>query len=621
MKRIRRDVEIVVSERVLAEGRRNPGAIRPVLERVLEQEEEGLGAARLPDQRILGWKSETSQLTLHFLVEEPSDELEPPLLGVPRSELLALGVPDEQIGVVRKAQALAEIEAMSLPESVRARLRFMFVQQAHGLGVSPGPARRASDLDELDRFLRGDIRALLLALDRSQRSIVELDGPGPIVVRGVAGSGKTAVALHRIHRQLRQRSLLESPRILLLTFNRALAQAARELLLALGLEPKSVQVATLHHWCRQFTDTREPFLTFADRRALIRQAVEEVRRRSRDSALWSYPPAFWEEELHRIKGSVLGGEAEYLELPRRGAQRKLDARLRELVWQVLLAYEAGRMRAGKLDWDDVVRRAWERLEKERPPPWDQVVLDEAQDLTPIGLKVAAKLAGPAENLFLAFDPAQSIFERGFRWKDVGLRVHGSRSFELRRNYRNTASILDAARQLLANIDEGEEEAPLVPEAAMRDGHAPRLLAARPGEEAQTLAADIRRLIENEGVPARNISVLCYPNSVRDRVFETLTRAGIRCQKHDAESGIRLADASVKVLPVKSAKGLEFPVVYLWASGRDYLPPSGMGEAERLAWREDLRKLFYMAMTRALSRLVLVHAEGDLLFLLRGLQRG
>jgi superfamily I DNA/RNA helicase len=102
-------------------------------------------------------------------------------------------------------------------------------------------------------------------------------------------------------------------------------------------------------------------------------------------------------------------------------------------------------------------------------------------------------------------------------------------------------------------------------------------------------------------------VLCYPNRERDRLFEALRRAGILCQKHDERTAIRLADPSVKVLSVRSAKGLEFPVVYLLSSARHFRPPPTDPE-DRAAWLAETRRVFYMAMTRAMHELVLVYAE-------------
>ena len=92
-----------------------------------------------------------------------------------------------------------------------------------------------------------------------------------MIVRGVAGSGKTAVALHRIYGCLKQRTLFGAPRILFLTYNRALAAVASELLVSLGLRANDVEVSTLHKWCRTFAGAgRRVFPTHRDQRSSSR---------------------------------------------------------------------------------------------------------------------------------------------------------------------------------------------------------------------------------------------------------------------------------------------------------------------------------------------------------------
>ena len=76
-----------------------------------------------------------------------------------------------------------------------------------------------------------------------------------------------------------------------------------------------------------------------------------------------------------------------------------------------------------------------------------------------------------------------------------------------------------------------------------------------GDEFRNVTADISRIISEEGVPPQNIAVLCYPNTVRDRMSEELKQAGILFQQKDNDTVIRLGDPSVKVLPIKSANGL------------------------------------------------------------------
>ena len=109
------------------------------------------------------------------------------------------------------------------------------------------------------------------------------------------------------------------------------------------------------------------------------------------------------------------------------------------------------------------------------------------------------------------------------------------------------------------------------------------------------------MIESGRVRPGNIGVLAYPNKVKRAVAARLRERAVVCQEHADESAIRLGDPSVKVLPMKSSKGLEFPVVFVVASGRHFQSPRGT---------DEMRRLFYVAMTRAMSELVFVYDAED-----------
>jgi superfamily I DNA/RNA helicase len=620
-------MEILATEAFLASARKSPTPVREELRRLVSTPPGAPAAAELADHRVLGFSVRARDLALWYVLDPerargPAEE--PSLASMSKSELRELGVAEAVLQKVQQVRTLADLAALGLSDPVAQRLRFVLIQRSNGLCAREDELRyRATDLSHFDRYLHGDLRELLLNLDPSQRQIVELGGSGPVIVRGVAGSGKTTVALHRIYQRLRQRTLLDAPRILFLTFNRALAAVARELLVSMGLRPDDVEVSTLHKWCWSFAACQgRLFPSFRLQREALREACASVeagaRGAAKDSAIWTYPHAFWAEEIHRLKGSGIDTPAEYLELYRYGAGRALDHRLRTLVFRVYEAYRARQEQRGWLDWDDVVRLAFERIRRmgAAAPRYDHVLVDEAQDLTVMAMRLAAALRGPKGTLLVSYDPAQSIYERGFRWKSFGISVHGSRSFDLRRNFRNTAEILAAARPLLGGMRDPMEtggsqaaEGVVEPEQTQRHGPPPRFLAVPRGEECAVVAAAIAKLIAEEGVPPQNIAVLCYPNAVRDRMRVALQRAGVLCQQHDEDAVIRLCDPSVKVLPLKSAKGLEFPAVFLLASGTQFKPPLE-GETEQAAWLEQMGRCFYMAMTRAMERLIVVYARGD-----------
>ena len=81
----------------------------------------------------------------------------------------------------------------------------------------------------------------------------------------------------------------------------------------------------------------------------------------------------------------------------------------------------------------------EVLQQEHPP-FDHVVVDEAQDVSVAQLRFLAALAGGRPNgLFFAGDLGQRIFQQPFSWKELGVEIRG-RSQTLKINYRTSHQI-------------------------------------------------------------------------------------------------------------------------------------------------------------------------------------
>ena len=101
-----------------------------------------------------------------------------------------------------------------------------------------------------------------------------------------------------------------------------------------------------------------------------------------------------------------------------------------------------------MDGGDLVLESLEKIKRmgNAFEPYPEVVIDEAQDLTPKELELAAVLAGGGESrgLCLLADPSQSIYYKGISWKDANITIYGARVKTLAKNFRNPKPILEAA---------------------------------------------------------------------------------------------------------------------------------------------------------------------------------
>lgn len=129
------------------------------------------------------------------------------------------------------------------------------------------------DPDDLALVLKkGALQQWQLFLHPDQRALVERSFSGPARLRGISGSGKTVVALHRA-RRLARTALQKNERVLFTTFDKGLAAAASRLLDELtGEERSAIEVTHLHRWCLDY-------LAFCDlpRPQYLPDAIKEVR--------------------------------------------------------------------------------------------------------------------------------------------------------------------------------------------------------------------------------------------------------------------------------------------------------------------------------------------------------
>jgi superfamily I DNA/RNA helicase len=317
-------------------------------------------------------------------------------------------------------------------------------------------------------------------------------------------------------------------------------------------------------------------------------------------------PAFLLDEVHQVIKAGNLSEPEYLKARRYGRGQPLQEGARRPVWMAYEMYQSELVSHGLADWEDVPVMALAELDKQPLElPFDQVVVDEAQDLTAAEIRLASRLGAA---VFLVGDVAQSIYTRGYTWRDAGLALQG-RSFSLRRNFRNTRQVAEAAAGLVRhNVELVASEDWVDPELTRRVGPKPFVLQATGRDhEIPAICDRILDLAGGGEFRIADFAVLCRFNDQCTRVSEYLTAHHVPTLIRDRNSPFDILEQKVKVLTIHAAKGLEFPVVFVlgWHEGQlPYLVHDA--DAERADTEvEAERMLAYVAMTRAAEVLYLV----------------
>ncbi len=258
-------------------------------------------------------------------------------------------------------------------------------------------------------------------------------------------------------------------------------------------------------------------------------------------------------------------------------------------------------------WQQVRRRAVQIV---RDGGWEErfdgVLVDEAQDLDPTVLRLLVALCRAPNRLFVTADANQSIYGSSFRWTDVheDLRFRG-RTGVLRSNHRSTREIGEAAHSYLSAgaLDDPEEEQTYSltgPRPAVRAVNAPY-------DESVLLTRFLTGAAREFRLGVGACSALVPSEGVGRSVAAGLREMGVEAVFMPGRE-LDLEHRAVNVITLKSAKGLEFPVVALAGFVRGgALPgvPKGVSveELDEALARE--RRTMYVAMTRAMRALLVV----------------
>jgi superfamily I DNA/RNA helicase/mRNA-degrading endonuclease RelE of RelBE toxin-antitoxin system len=525
---------------------------------------------------------------------------------LPRERLEAWNIPAAYRPGLARCRDDDDLLAYALEESVPYDLLSLIIDllYAKSLDDRLHQPRYVVDAARFEELLDPTVRLsqLFLQLDPRQEAIAFTDAPGPHLVTGGPGSGKSIVALYRVMHLLRQaRERGRTERVLFTTFTRALTRRSAELLKQLlpaqdwaCVDFETADAVAAGLWRSEERQARHDF---DNPKGLLARLL-----RDRPDVKLARDFLFDEFELV-IEFQRLRTEAAYLEAKRPKRQRLSQAE-RKLVWSLYEAWQAQLSRQGLLSRSAYYEACAATAER-RDVKYDHVVVDEAQDLHPRLVSVLVNLARAPEGVYITADGNQSIYRKGFDWTRIHaeLRITADRLHDLKANYRTSGPINAAVKSLLDDEEIAEET-------LNEDGGAPGpkpVAAFQPADGmAGWLVAHLRDIAAEQRIPHAGIALLAPTNDVGERWAKALTDLGLPAEffRQNAPS---LFEPKVKVMTFHSAKGLEFPVVALVGLEEGVFPRPlpYASEAER---EEDYRhqlRLLYVAASRAMRHLVAV----------------
>jgi len=501
---------------------------------------------------------------------------------------------------------------------------------------------------EIERPRVGPMRDIVATIQPEQDELVRAELTDSICVQGAPGTGKTAVGLHRaayllyLHRERLKRSgvLIVGPNTAFLSYISAVLPALGEVEVQQATvdelvgrtpvrAPDSPVAALVKHdvrmaevlrtalW-RKLAKPTEPIMV-SDGSYRWRIDVEPLRRLVDEARRDGLPYAVGRERVRARVVGLLQRQSEYRtgNSPTDTWLRKmskvapvtefLDAAWPAVTPEALVAEVLSDPPSGLLDDEERAAIRWAKPPRsvksarfsaadlllldevagllDRPASFGHVVIDEAQDLSPMQARAIARRSEHGSITVLG-DLAQGTAPwAAAEWHETltHLGKPGAAVVPLTIGFRVPASVVALANRLLPAL--GVD----VPEAVSlrRDGDLAIVPVAEPDELDAVTLTEVTSALAHEG----SVAVIAADSAV-ERLRGHLAAAGI---EHATADGVE-TEARVTVVPATLVKGLEYDHVVVHE-------PADIVAAEP----KGLNRL-YVVLTRAVSRLSVVHAK-------------
>lgn len=374
--------------------------------------------------------------------------------------------------------------------------------------------------------------ALLDALDEEQRRAAE-SLVGPTCILAGAGTGKTRTITHRIAYGI-AKGYYSANRVLALTYTNRAAGELRARLRSLGAA--GVQVKTFHaaalaqleHFWPQFAGVPAP--------QVIESKAKFISEAAKSLAI----------KLDTVAVRELAAEIEWrkyslrsLEQYSQATRPKVTGLSLEQNLAIQEAYEAAKIKAQRLDWEDVLILTLGLLRAE-PLALSHVqqryrffTVDEYQDISPLQHELLDLWLGDHNDLCVVGDPNQTIYSftgaSSEYLYNFASRYNDANVFELTQNYRSSKQIVTAANRV---VSDSQMISPL--RAIGELGNPVQALSfATLQDEVKAVANEIKYQLD-AGVKASEIAVLYRVNGQSESIEAALSALGIEYQLRGGE---------------------------------------------------------------------------------------
>ncbi len=513
-------------------------------------------------------------------------------------------------------------------------------------------------LAQLNERLGQKLKDIVATIQAQQNDIIRDDINKPVVIQGVAGSGKTTILLHRLaYLFYTYKEKMKPEKSLLIAPNKMFLDYISDVLPSLGVQ--RVETNTYMFWAKsilgwddsyilysgkenlyhkEFKGTIE-FLNILDkylndleteildnipyvRKDLIERRYYELKNTypyisMSERLTLSLEFAFAQKQFREQRTGSYTGELEKESQKRKEIQKYFaDRTLPVEVYRSMFKKGYLNKEISKYTLEGVKRTKGQKTYRMEDLPAilythlqihghkehekDYVMVDEAQDLSVVQILTLLQIA-KNRNITIAGDLAQSIIPPFYikDWKQVislfdKWKIEDYSYHQLNRCYRTTIEIIEFANRIFKNRF---PESYKLPEAVLRHGEDINVL--KDSREISEMSEkEIKSFIdllkEEFNKGSVTCAVICRNKDHATAVYQKLKQYEPYLERDITDYSSNDYRTGLLVLPVEDAKGLEFDTVVLVDVNEETYPDTELST-----------RLLYVAVTRALHRLIIL----------------
>jgi len=482
-------------------------------------------------------------------------------------------------------------------------------------------------------------------MNKEQEKIAYTKPNGHMLIKGIAGSGKTTVGICRISYLLNNYCHDKDDNVLFITFNKTLVNYVSyfynkvdnitqyNMHSLFGFPKDRVKITTvdslMYGYFLEYQKKSKGDLklnpTNHKKHGILNELISKLREKYSEISIFEdVNTAFLLEEINWIKACNYIDEAEYQEANRIGSLKlgvttqKLpkNSIVRKAIFELMEFYTENLLKENIIDYNDMRLIALEESENKTRKKYTHILIDECQDLSKVQLEFIGKLYSDKSHssFTFLFDSAQSIYSHSWlgmggerTFASIGFNMIG-KSKTLSKNFRTTTQISKAAYSLLNKNEMIIGNSDYVkPYLIDRYGNYP-IFKEFLSEKEQ--ANYVKELLDKRFSKTLKSDIAIIGRTKNQLLNFKLLMEKLGVKTTFMDRGNNDFDSNeIKLFTMHSIKGIETKVIIM-ISLNDKVLPFYSSNIEELKEYEEIqeRKLMYVGMTRAIEELYLLSSS-------------